>query len=518
MDTHTLPTASTTFSPVFNTPEHLLSSPANARCRYMLCLPLPCLTGCVLRLLGIGGRVKEAMWQLTRFSFARMDLDWLRGGEDAHQVADPSAERTWINWWITGDWASLDGFLECVLYLMEMRVWSIVSVVDLSELTAHFRRYQADREDYARSGRRDKPLYCLFKRGYDTPLFVVPSSQQQRDVRGSRALSPPRRSRVAESLPRREEVPHPISPASSTTSASTATSPSAAEPNDTTTSAAPSSHSAVATPAVACFAEAKKETSSPSSDDSGASTPSPTSNTTPPAPSLPPSSIDAASWSVLQSMRATGLHLSYPSDLSVPDYSKVRVPFIRVCDGRVFASWPIPAVLRDEVAYTWDADMMLNSAIEAKWAVSLYLPKRKDDAKAGEWCNVSMKPQRREGEVDDGERARPHALDEPLVAFIQRAKRVEEMMAAVRRPTAPATATVATARSTHAATDGNSSPATPRCAVPERCERKARVGKAAVEKVRGSSKRRSEMDSLADYLTAGSRYHAPSPVASSNTP
>jgi len=487
--------------------EHHLTS----RCRYLLCLPLPILPGCVLRLVGDAGRVRNCLWELTHFSYAHLGLD-------SFQRPELLESRAWVNWWVAGDWRNLDSFVECVLYLMDMPVWDKVSVAQMDALEIHLRRWLKAREAHHNKKQRSSALYSLTMRGYDTPLLDMPyqsSHAPQHQLRRPGAES-------AEFSPHRRRASTPISPSSSSSTASSSAAaigaPSSAVSHDTAASTPRSADVGAATSTASRLVEVRDEPSSPSSD-SSSSTYSSASDTTPPLSSSSspssPSSIDPAALSVLQSMRATGLHLSYSSDLDVPDYSIVRTPFIRVCDRRVFAVWPIPALLRDDVAYMWDAGTLLNSGIEAKWAVSLYIPKRKDGAEAGEWCNVSVRPKRVEGAEDDGDRAHPHALDEALAAFMQRVRRVEEMTAAARpSTTAPTAATVTVA----AATAANSRGASEResmahsfpSAVTVACEASPTKRRVVVKRV----KRRSEMASLADYLSAGSRYHAPSLVES----
>ena len=354
------------------------------------------------------GAVKEHLWQLTHIS-------WTRLGElDGLDRTDAVQSRKWLNWWIAGDYLTLDAFLECVLYLLDMSVWSKLTRPDLDRLSAHIRSY--DTRDDRRSN--DGDSHCLRKRGHETPLLRFTPVRRPQPPRGIDWR--PRRADTAPTIPRRKDHSILVSPASSTTpSASASIVPSAVRRVDETASSRPSSVVVDAVEPTTLFFVNTDEPNSDSSD-SRSSIATPTSPPTAPAPPTTTTpSIAPAVLAVLQSMRSTGQHLSYSSDLDVPDYSKVRVPFIRVYNRQVFAAWPVPATLRDEMAYMWDESMVLNSAIEAKWAVNVYLPKRKDGAEADEWCNVSVRLKRAEGELDDGDRAQPHALDEALVAVMQ---------------------------------------------------------------------------------------------------
>ena len=552
-DSQTLPRTSTTFEPVFNTSDYLLTSPLSSRCRYLLCLPLPALSDAVLRFIGDGGRVKERLWQLTRISWTRIDIDALH--EPAHSNARVCVGgRLWLNWWIAGDVANVDSFLECVLWLMERREWTKVSGSELNELDAHMVKYVQERRGQPQ---KMTSLRCLAKRGFDTPLLhssasqLHPQPQRRREPhlqRDRTEVPPPPPAPAADSDAHRDQAWITVSVSPAAASAASAAVPPAAQPVDTVAasasppSAPPASDAAVAlssappppppppppaldvsSPHSSPDSDSSEEDSDDESDEDSDEVSSDDDDddddhdgsvvaTPAAAPSTAAPLIESTTLSILHSMRATGQHLAYSSDLEVPEYSRVRIPFIRVVNRCVFASWPIPALLRDEFAYQFDASMLLNSAIESRWAVSLYVPKRKDAAEAGEWCNVSVRPKRQEGEADDGDRAHPLALDEPLAALIQRARRVEELLAATRGTVAGATPTSATARA---------STLTPPAAhsVPVVEERKAavatvRAGAAGVKKTT-KRKRPSEMQKLADYLGAGSCYHAPSPVGTS---
>ena len=507
-DSYYLPADSTSFSPVFNTVEYALSSPGEARSRYLLCLPLPCVADIVLRLLGPKGRVKERLWEVTHFSWARLCLERLH---------DKLESRVWLNWWVAGDWAALDAFVEGVLYLLDMDQWMQITAAELGGLAAHLHSYQRRREVHIQKGLKEDILYCLMKRGYGTPLLSISPS--------SGTKLPPRRSHTTDLTPRRVKETGPVSPTSFTASASASASTSTASFSAQSINAAstPASSAVASTSMQSQYIDLSDETSSVRSESTASATtpatqvssprPSPISVHT---PSLTPL-IDSAIRAQLQSMRATGAHLPYSSDLDVLDYTKVALPFIRVCNRRVFAAWSVPAELRDEVAYMWDEGMMLSSDIEERWGVNVYVPKRKDGG--GKWCNISVWLKRPEGEEDDGHRAQHHALDEPLAALMHRTKRVQELVAATSRPAVTATITATTPTPGRATGEGESAAPrpSPAAVLIQQCEVQATTVRLGTRSGKPVAKRRSEAAGLADYLAAGCRYHAPSPFGSADS-
>ena len=182
------------------------------------------------------------------------------------------------------------------------------------------------------------------------------------------------------------------------------------------------------------------------SRDSGSSTSVPASP--PPSASSPaqPSFTTSRSHSPpvdpvrqLDSMRATGLRLNYHSFVQHPSFSATSQPLIRILPDQAFGYWPIPVACRDEFVYTADEQAVPLIDFEQQWKVDVYVPAIAEAAGGCggggmQWCNVCVRMA--DCSVEEKETGSAvmmvaaGVMDSVMLAIMQRAKRVEQLLAA----------------------------------------------------------------------------------------
>ena len=201
------------------------------------------------------------------------------------------------------------------------------------------------------------------------------------------------------------------------------------------------------------------------------------------SPSVSPSTHPDSALQ-LAVMRAAGLRLAYSSFVQHPAFSATAQPFIRVLSSQAFGCWPIPAAWRETFVWTLDEQAVALSVFEQRWGVEVYAPSgggggRSSSGSGGgnsgggsggggsrrgsegggsggssggghsggsssgsssggmQWCNVCVRMQLGSSseqaepgsaQVEAAEECGERVLDAVMLAVMQRAKRVEQLV------------------------------------------------------------------------------------------